>query len=103
LVAVWWQFRHALLGYVAATFGREAFEGVPQDALDDLALRAAEMSNWEFFLHSLNCRPLPGAVVSRNKMKFAIFRTASARSIIMLINMARSHSKGDVVPEFRDG
>lgn len=35
--------------YAAATFGRESFERFPQDALDDLAVRAAEMSKREFF------------------------------------------------------
>jgi hypothetical protein len=35
--------------YAAATFGREAFERFPQDALDDLAVRAAEMSKPKFF------------------------------------------------------
>jgi hypothetical protein len=40
----------AFHAYAAATFGREAFEGSPQDALDDLAVRAAEMSKREFFV-----------------------------------------------------
>lgn len=40
----------AFHAYAAATFGREAFERFPQDALEDLAARAAEMSKREFFV-----------------------------------------------------
>ena len=40
----------AFHAYAAATFGREAFERFPQDVLDDLAVRAAEMSKREFFV-----------------------------------------------------
>lgn len=39
----------AFQSYAAATFGREAFDGFPQEALDDLAVRAAGMSKREFF------------------------------------------------------
>ncbi|MGH9347910.1 MAG: hypothetical protein ACRD26_11670 [Vicinamibacterales bacterium] len=44
----------AFHAYAAATFGREAFERFPQDALDDLSVRAAEMSKPEFFVFVMN-------------------------------------------------
>jgi hypothetical protein len=39
----------AFHAYAGATFGREAFERFPQDALDDLAEHAQRMSKREFF------------------------------------------------------